>query len=590
MSIWKENKTILFFTPVFILVPVSYLMISTSQERAVVESLLSFLISLFLIIVIANNRSVFIITRFDLVCLFFILYLLLKNLFFHSFDISLTSNLLFLTILYFGLKVCFLRNRNSLSLILFFITIVTLLIYITFIYFFYSGTGEITNLYLKNKSIFSILLASQIALVISLYLHFKANNISLRFINCALFIIIISSTVLLALTNGRSGWLGFTLAITYIFYRTLSNQRFKKAILYFILPLGILLLTLLFAYKPDSSNGRLLVYKVSAGMLKDNWLFGIGGGQFKVQYNQSQAAYFATHDIDSKEAMLADNTFYAFNDFFQLIIENGIISFLFLIVAGILLIQQIRTAATKSQNRQLIIASTASIICIITGSLFSYPLQIFPIIFQAIICLSLLSAYSNDGLQIILSKKMKRISIIAFMLIGVFLVAQFYFHLQFSRKSLQAFELERSGFKRKATQKYKELNESSINDGNVMYLYAHELYHTNQPNLAAKVLSEAKKYYCSNSVYKLSAQIEQQLQHYSSAEGDYKTAVYMVPNRIISRWDLLNYYIERKDTANIIYWSNSIINMPVKVLSQITINIQEKAKKIFLQYRAGDNN
>ena len=50
-------------------------------------------------------------------------------------------------------------------------------------------------------------------------------------------------------------------------------------------------------------------------MLKDNWLWGIGHGQFKAKYNEYQAAYFSSHSIDSKEAVLADNSIYAFNDF-----------------------------------------------------------------------------------------------------------------------------------------------------------------------------------------------------------------------------------------------------------------------------------
>jgi hypothetical protein len=52
----------------------------------------------------------------------------------------------------------------------------------------------------------------------------------------------------------------------------------------------------------------------------------------------------------------------------------------------------------------------------------------------------------------------------------------------------------------------------------------------------------------------------------------------MVPNRMLSRKNLLDFYIERKDTINALYWANSIVNMPVKVRSNITDQLQEKAK------------
>ncbi|MDQ6610490.1 MAG: O-antigen ligase family protein, partial [Bacteroidota bacterium] len=502
------------------------------------ESFLFLFISVALIILGALNYKISIaITKFEFFCIVFILYLVLRSLFTYQFDISFISYLLFLAILYFGLKAFFLKNRITVSLILFFAAVIILLIYIIFaICYFYNDTDRITNQYLQNKSIFSILLASQIALAIPLCLYFKAKKPSLRFVCWILLGVIVSATGLLGLTNGRSGWLGFSLAIFYIAYHYLNNRRFKKAILYFALPAGILFLVLLVWYKQGSSNGRLLIYKVSAGMLKDHWIFGIGSGQFKVQYNQSQAAYFATHSIDSKEALLADTTFYAFNDFFQFIIENGLPGFLILVAVMFVLVQQIKQTVLKPENKHLFIASTASFICIVTGSLFSYPLQIFPIVFQAVVCLSIIGSFpSGSGLKIDFLKNVK-IPGIVLLLIGVCLCIQFYFYFQFSRKSLQAFELGRSGFKQRAIEKYKELNDAIIKDGNVLYLYAQQLYYSNQPGYAAQVLSNAKNYYCSNNVYKLSAEIENELKHYSQAEKDYQTAVYMVPNRMLSRY------------------------------------------------------
>jgi hypothetical protein len=44
----------------------------------------------------------------------------------------------------------------------------------------------------------------------------------------------------------------------------------------------------------------------------------------------------------------------------------------------------------------------------------------------------------------------------------------------------------------------------------------------------------------------------------------------MVPNRMGSRFELMNFYLSQKDTINAIKWANSILKMPVKVPSERT--------------------
>ncbi len=114
----------------------------------------------------------------------------------------------------------------------------------------------------------------------------------------------------------------------------------------------------------------------------------------------------------------------------------------------------------------------------------------------------------------------------------------------------------------------------------MLYLYAQELYYINQLTQARETLSRAKKFYCSHDVYKLSAAIESEVKNYKKAEADYITAINMVPNRMVSRNELFEFYLERKDTARAIYWANSILNMPVKVVSEKTKNIRQKTKEI----------
>lgn len=455
----------------------------------------------------------------------------------------------------------------------------TLAGYIIFAFFLYpKGTMG----HHPNQSIFSILLASQIVLILPFIVYFSAATPSFKLLRWILLFLVIASVVLLVVTNGRAGWLGFIISIAYILSRHLSSQSARKKIRFGIFPLGVILFILLFFYKPDSSSGRFLIYKISTGIFVDNWFWGIGTGKFKVIYNQYQAAYFEKHSIDNKEALLADNTFYAFNDFFQVIIENGIIGALFWVVAMLLIIQKVRRTVITRENSYLFTAVTASLICILTGCLISYPLQTFPAVFQMVVAFAILNSFPTDNKALLFHLR----QVFICLPLGIFFVFQTWSYYLFSQKALSAYNLERAGFTKEALVQYKLLARSGITEGNVLYQYAQILYHTNQPAAARAVLIKAEQDYCSSNLYTLSGRVAYELQHYLQAEKDYRTAVFMVPNKMINRFNLLSYYIERKDTSNIIFWSNSILNMPVKVPSSIARNIQQNATSVLLRYKS----
>jgi len=583
----KSSKILILFSLVFIIVSIGYLNISLTQLRDTVEPVLLLLICTLLVILIANSKMPLSDNKAEMFYLLFICYVFARNIFTNTFDISSISFLLFFVILYYGLKLFFsLVNNSAYSYTFYFSTAIILFVYIVFsIYHCYIEKETLANLFTPNNSIFSILLASQIAFITPLWFNNRNGKRRFKLVNWICLFAIIASLLLLGLTKGRAGWIGLLLAVFYIWYQYLSNTAIKRTVLFLLFPIVGLVTYLLFLYKSDSSNGRLLIYKVSANILRDNWLLGIGHGQFKVRYNEYQAVYFSTHSIDSKEALLADNSFYAFNDFFQVIIENGLIGFLLLAAMIFLLAVQIKKEKINSENKYLFTASVASLICITAGSLFSYSLQIFPVVFQAMLCLSIInSCPCKQKPAFYFCERSSNILKTGLLFLNIVLLIHFGFYFAYKTKSGQAFELKRTGFKQQSIKKYQELNSSYIIEGNVLYLYAQELFYSNQLAKAAQILKTGKKYYSSNEVYKLSATVENELQNYTQAEKDYKTAIYMVPNRMLSRSNLLDFYLERKDTSSAIYWANSIIHMPVKVPSSITNSIQQYAKETLIRF------
>lgn len=346
------------------------------------------------------------------------------------------------------------------------------------------------------------------------------------------------------------------------------------------IPVFISVSSLFYLLKPGSSQGRMLVYKAGYSLLKKHWLGGIGPRQFKVKYLQAQALYFSQNNINSKEALLADNTVYAFNDLYQFLLENGIIGLSVLIFLMAVFVQRIKNTVTIKENSSYFSAASASLICIFTCSLFSYPLQVFPVILQVVFCTALINSYPEIKHTILkFSPAKQNVLYMARLCFGIVSVLYFLLLLKYKIGCNGAFESKRKGNRLEASFKYRQLSYSFITDGTVLYQYARELYYCNKPEEARKYLTAAKKLYSSNEVYKLSASIEYDLHNYIQAENDYKTAVYMVPNRMMSRKVLMDFYIERKDTLNALRWAKSILEMPVKVPSEITYNTQRQTRE-----------
>lgn len=194
--------------------------------------------------------------------------------------------------------------------------------------------------------------------------------------------------------NGKSFANTFSTAIFMVRYPVI--QWLKKRSL---LKLSIILLLVcsviaaglagILTFKQDSANGRLLIWKVTLGMIANQPLTGVGIDRFKSFYMNEQANYFKKHP-ESVETMTAGDTNYCFNEFLQHTAENGLIG-LGLILAAIICALR---ANGKCFDRFTFIAK-AGITGIAVFALFSYPAQILPVKMSLICYLAYLATLSE---------------------------------------------------------------------------------------------------------------------------------------------------------------------------------------------------
>jgi tetratricopeptide (TPR) repeat protein len=507
---------------------------------------------------------------FETIAFGYLVYILLRSIF-HSFNADSIERLLLLPVLYFSCKDLVQNEKAGTGFIIIAPAIVLALVVIA-----HALNNPLNSsakgLFLPNKSILSIHI-STLASFLCFFLFNPGNNNKLSPVyRLLLAILLILILPVLLWTEGRAGWIGLLTALVYIARKQLTLLRKP----YFKVTAVIVLATVmcsLFFFKADSSKGRLLIYKVSCNILSNNSLLGIGNGQFKQEYNLYQAEYFSSHDINNKEALLADDSYYAFNDYFQFMIENGLTGFVLMSVSVYLLIREIRKK-DYPQVHLLSFAAQVSLICMATSALFSYPFQNLPILVHTVLCMAIIHSSLPPG-KIQLSFITARFIIPSF---STLLLAISICILYSKARVDKGNSLSSEGFHKEAIKYYSSSLIESFDDGSGLYNYARELYYINQPLKARQILDRAMQLYSSSELFLLSGKIDIALNNYPAAEKSYRTAIYMVPAKMRTRYELFRFYLDTGDTSKAAFWKKSILNMPVKVPSPTTAQILNNTK------------
>lgn len=417
---------------------------------------------------------------------------------------------------------------------------------------FYNGSSFF-SFFAPNISIFAELLTAQLLFVFPWAIQIK--NVKIKGI---IFVILLVSTFLLILTKGRGAWLSLIIAsCLFIRRRTQSNPPNNNLIWAL---LGFSLVAVAFAcvyLKPLSSFGRLFIYRMDAQMFFDNWLFGIGAGHFKMLYNDYQASFFFKHGLDNIAALTAENTVFAFNDPFQWWIENGLIGGGALFYAVFLFAKNKRNIS-KISSDYLLEGALLSGLTIVLCSFVSYPFQVLPIFMQFLFCFAIV----NSRMQSV-SKSRFTISSWVTGSIAIVLVFHFVVEWQIKRATHDAFIKSRQGFHVQALNRLESVMGYYNPSGNVLFLYATELYNRNRISAAEQVLERSKRIYNTSDSYILAGNIYHELGMQRMAEQSFLKAVYIMPKKASYRVALAMHYDNFRQYHQAQYWFRSVLKVPI---------------------------
>ena len=352
-------------------------------------------------------------------------------------------------------------------------------------------------------------------------------------------------TILLVLPAGmsRSAWLAALLACGWIIWaerfgwektKTFCFNLSKKTIsIYIILIIGIgLLFSGLYNLKKDSADGRLLMWKVTGLAISEQPIQGVGLGGFPATYANKQAAYFNSGQATVQEKFVAGCPEYAFNEYLQIGLEQGVIGLLlFLLWMGMTCLQGIR-------SKQY--GAVGSLIALALFALSSYPLQLpsfwIVLLFLGAVCVS----QTKTVISPIKTKAF--VCLLLFGSIILFWGQKSYYKAYQEWKRLQV--LYKNNAYLSVTDDYVAWYKQLKHKPEFLFEEAQCLHKAERYRDAVHVLEQAKQLSGDPMIRYMLAKNWQALKNYPQAESELLQAIGILPERIYPYYLLTKLYAE----------------------------------------------
>lgn len=381
------------------------------------------------------------------------------------------------------------------------------------------------------------------------------------------FAIVTINLLLAVFFENRSFVLGNLAAIIFL-YLVYRSKRVSP-ICFFGGGLVFLLLSffLAFVVKRDSTEGRLLIYKVSTDMFRDHYLLGIGQGNFKKNYLHYQAAYFERGDYSEQELLLADNTYYAFNDYWQFVIEWGIFGGFVLLTVSFFIGYMIYRVLCSPERRSVVfLTACILLIPIVLAAFFNHVSERLYIQLIFFLSISIIGWF--------FSKRYIRSKIVYFVFVSLGMIVPLlgqYGHKIIAREAYHQWResesLRRMGYFNEALRGFETAYPYLYKDPSFLRGYAEIMMSARRFKEAISIFEEAIPHWVGHRMYINLGLCYHQDGRNTEAEQIFLKSIYMVPNRFESRFALFNFYLETGRKTEAVHFGKIILELPVKVPS-----------------------
>lgn len=414
-----------------------------------------------------------------------------------------------------------------------------------------------------------------------------SNDNSLKTISI---INVISTASVLFVTQNRASLITVLLiSLIMIFYRYQFANKLRnigRRTYIIVLPLSLTLVVALFyyliKYKVASSDGRLLIWKISTDIISRNPFFGTGYGSFKLNYTRWQVAYFEKYPQFLNEKYLSDLRVrdiagyvkISYNEYLEMILEQGIIGFLiFVIILSIVILRYIKI---NKGNETL--GYFFSIISILITGLFSYPFYSLPTLFLFTLLLAIVIA--NSDYKEIKLNRLLSISIVL-LLVGVAIFLCFRaFHMRKDQINLlKAETLLFNNDPIKAEIIFEKLADSQSGNPDYLLNYGKCLY-------VNRKLAKAKHIFIAALSLDYNPMVHINLGNLYKEEGNidksdffYRKAILINPSHLYPKYLLFKLYYDNNLEDESRKIATEIINSKIKVRTSLSEEILKEVNR-----------
>ena len=320
----------------------------------------------------------------------------------------------------------------------------------------------------------------------------------------------------------------------------------------------------LYKYKPQSADGRLLVWRVTADMIADKPILGHGIGGFNKNYMFYQADYFTEHP-ESAYSQYSDNIAYPYNEFLHVLADQGIIGLV--LILG-LLVAVLKTPANNNEYK-------AAIIGYIVFAQFSYPsyvpglLVLFPILIA-----SIQSKPSVVSIPRCIHWGSVVFSIILFVYVGM----EYSFRKECRETIPQLFSANPS--KAAHARQFAEDHYHRLSGYPRMAdVYGQYVYAEGDPKRAKDVLNDLVRIVPTSELFCDLGDLYKAEKDWNRALACYRTAHAMIPRRLTPVYKLYETYRDSGDTISAREQASKALAIPVRTEGTRTLRMKAEMKR-----------
>ena len=392
------------------------------------------------------------------------------------------------------------------------------------------------------------------------------------------------SVVILVMCVSRAAWVASVISLMSMVWLRMKCSVVKQCfVLLAVIILSAPFLYGMYALKKDSADGRLLIWKISYPVAKQQVFSGVGIGGFPYVYGEAQEAYFRDKKGTQDEEMLAGAPDCAYNEYLQIWIELGLPG----VLSCLCLIVYVYIRLLRYRNVE-IIGLCGTMVSLMAVSFFSYPLRCF-----ATCLLSLFILLWAAWMPMMLDEK-KRNRKLGMMfglllLVGVEAMVCVRFNKSYRTwTAVKRWDMVRPYFDREKYEGiencYRALYPDLKKDAGFLFEYGMCLSYNGHYEESNIILNEGEKRSSDPMFFNLMGKNFQALGRVEEAEEMFYKAYYRVPHRIYPLYLLMGLYEKEGRILDMLEKAHQVVGKKEKVPSSLTEYLKREAVNRLEQY------